>query len=508
MTSGKATIEGTEGYAAKHGSCTFNHLGKTGLHVSEVGFGCYRVDRSVDVHHQALGKALSNGVNLIDTSSNYADGGSESLVGEVIHRLVGASEISRDSLVVVSKAGYLQGENYNLSQERKSQGKPFPDLVTVLPNLEHCIHPEFLEDQLTRSLERLKLQTLDVFLLHNPEYFLTHAMETGASLSETRNEYYRRIELAFKHLESEVEHGRIQFYGISSNTFPHSPDHPEWTSLEAVWEIAQAIGEDNHFRVVELPLNLMEPNAVINKNQPNGQSVLEFARDKQLGVLINRPLNAIVDNKIIRLANVQPTVSVGEVMANARIRELISSEEILKQELFPKLNLKSSLQQQLVDAISVGYNLKRHWKQYGSYLRWLDVQAQFLIPKVQGVVQFLAGQDLSEEMIGMVEAHIRKAQEAFSAVTSVYQANASKQARIAKDWIASTDADWGSAKTLSQTAIRALRSTAGVTTVLVGMRQDSYVEDVLEECGRPVDRESNRESSWRKLAETIPDFWR
>ena len=35
----------------------------------------------------------------------------------------------------------------------------------------HCLHPEFLQDQLTRSLDRLQLETLDVCLLHNPEYF-------------------------------------------------------------------------------------------------------------------------------------------------------------------------------------------------------------------------------------------------------------------------------------------------------------------------------------------------
>ncbi|MBI4774795.1 MAG: aldo/keto reductase [Deltaproteobacteria bacterium] len=508
MTSGKAGIDGSQDYATRHDTCSFNHLGKTGLRVSAVGFGCYRVDRTVDAHYQALSKALSKGVNLIDTSTNYADGGSELLVGAVIRDLAGAGGISRDSVVVVSKAGYLQGKNYDLSQERKSRGKPFPDVVSVMPNLEHCIHPEFLEDQLTRSLERLDLQTLDVFLLHNPEYFLTRAMEAGESLLDARNEYYRRIELAFNHLESEVERGRIQYYGISSNTFPHSGDHPECTCLETVWNIAQTLGEDNHFQVVEMPLNLLEPNAVLGRNQPNGQSVLEFARDKQLGVLINRPLNAIVDHKLLRLADVEPTVSAGEVVVNARIRDLIASEDLLKQELFPNLNLKSSLQKQLEDAVSVGYNLKRHWKQYGSYLRWLDVQTQFLIPKVQGVVQFLAQQDLSDEMIRRVEAHVRSVQESFFAVTSVYQAEASKQAGFAKKWVAAADRDWGSPKTLSQMAIRAIRSTPGITTVLVGMRQDSYVEDALEECRRPVDQESDRAGSWRKLTETIPDFWR
>ena len=50
--------------------------------------------------------------------------------------------------------------------------------------------------------------------------------------------------------------------------------------------------------------------------------------------------------------------------------------------------------------------------------------------------------------------------------------------------VSSADADWAEAATLSQMALRALRSTLGITTVLVGMRQESYVDDVIEELGR------------------------
>jgi aryl-alcohol dehydrogenase-like predicted oxidoreductase len=53
---------------------------------------------------------------------------------------------------------------------------------------------------------------------------------------------------------------------------------------------------------------------------------------------------------------------------------------------------------------------------------------------------------------------------------------------------------------LSQMALRALRSTSGITNVLVGMRQESYVNDVLEELGRSVSKKERTES-WHKLQE-------
>jgi hypothetical protein len=47
-------------------------------------------------------------------------------------------------------------------------------------------------------------------------------------------------------------------------------------------------------------------------------------------------------------------------------------------------------------------------------------------------------------------------------------------------------------------AIRALRSTAGITTVLVGMRREDYVKDVLEELARPVEKRERTEF-WYEL---------
>jgi hypothetical protein len=49
-------------------------------------------------------------------------------------------------------------------------------------------------------------------------------------------------------------------------------------------------------------------------------------------------------------------------------------------------------------------------------------------------------------------------------------------------------------------ALRALRSTDGVTSVLVGMRHRLYVEDVLAELRRPV-AVKERDEAWERLAQ-------
>ncbi len=302
MMRGYADPDATHERLGRHRAIAAAALGRTGLGVGQAGFGCYRVSVRVPAHAEAVAHALASGINLIDTSANYADGESEELIGQATARLVEAGTLRRDALVVVSKAGYLQGCNFDLSRTRKRRGQPFPELVEYDEGLEHCVHPEFLDDQLTRSLARLRLETLDVYLLHNPEYYLAWAAAHDHPPREAHAEYYRRIENAFRHLETEVARGRIRWYGISSNTFPAPASDARFTCLERVWNIAESIAPEHHFAVVQFPMNLLETGAATIANQPSGTTALEFARRKNLGVLINRPLNAFAGNRLVRLA--------------------------------------------------------------------------------------------------------------------------------------------------------------------------------------------------------------
>ena len=387
MQRGMATAAATASYAGSHPELTYRRFGNQGLMVSEAGFGGYRIDISIAEHRLALEHAIVSGINLIDTSANYADGGSERLIGSVLAGLVKTGAVQREQIVIVSKAGYLQGENLSLSQKRKQAGDPFPELVLVDPGMEHCIHPEFLADQLTRSLQRLQVAHIDCFLLHNPEYYLKWAKRKQVAQAEAQAEYLRRIQQAFQYLEQEVAVGRIGCYGISSNTLPRPVADFERTDLSAIWDMAQTISPAHHFRVIEFPCNLFEPGAATELNQPGDRSLLEYAADKNMTTLINRPLNAIQADQLIRLAE------------------------------------------------------------------------------------------------------------------NVYEGDAAIQAEDFRERIAKLDPDWD-VKKLSHLAIRALRSTFGITSVLVGMRQGGYVDDVLQELRQPC-KAGDRKKAWAAIAGEI-----
>lgn len=503
MISGKATDQGTKEYAEKHAPLTYMALNGSGLQVSRVGFGGYRVDATVEIHQQALRQALLQGINLVDTSSNYADGGSEKLVGQIIGELAEAGKVQREAMVVVSKVGYLQGQNYELSQQRKAEGNPFPDLVEYGQGLEHCIHPVFLEDQLERSRQRLNMATIDGYLLHNPEYYLSWAQKTAVPLDEARAEFYRRIEKAFRYLEEKATQGLIQWYGISSNTFPYTADHPQFTSLETVWNIAESISPGHHFRIIQLPMNLYETEAATEKNQTNGRSVLDFAQEKKLAVLINRPLNAIYKDTLLRLADVPLPASVAAPQeVSTTVDTSVKVETAFRNDILPLLSLEENVKKRLLELVGVGIALQGSWRGFGTYHNWRDVQSRFLFPRAQSAVQFLSNRpNLPPEAASWLDRYVNSVNDTFEAVTAYYQSQAATQAKAIKETAVATDAEW-EAETLSQTAVRALRATAGVTTVLVGMRQSSYVDDILADLQNSV-TPKNRDEKWQKLAQPL-----
>lgn len=506
MANNFASPDGTLARSRTFPGIAYRQLGSTGLWASQASFGGYRITTGVAWHKAALEKALTEGINLIDTSANYADGSSETLIGKVLTDFFETGRLSREHVIIVSKAGYLQGQNYDFSQQRKAQGKAFKDLVDFGEGMEHCIHPEFLEDQLERSLERLNLNVLDFFLLHNPEYYLEWAKKSDLPLSDARAEYYRRIQGAFAFLEQMVEKGRILYYGVSSNTFPAPSDHMEFTSLERLWQIAQSLSENHHFRLIQMPLNLLETGAVLEQNQSEGKSVLDLADALALAVLINRPLNAFTGQRLLRLAD----VPIAERLSTDEIIHLIravgQSEGTFNRTLLPKLGIAITLQNRIREQLAIGEVLKHHWRHFGSYERWLDAKNGHIMPRVHGVMDFLAS--YREETQGLrewMEDHMKCMETGLKAVESTYSEAAAVEARRMARAIAAADPDWANAETLSQKAVGAVRSTAGVGSVLVGMRRETYVADVLAGLRRPM-TQMPRKSAWQSLKEAHTSF--
>ena len=295
-----------------------------GPFVSVVGFGSYRIGFSPGLGHpqcrEALEHALRRGVNLIDTSTNYGNGQSELLIGQTLATLASENALSRENLVLVSKAGYVQGNTLELVQQREREGRPFEPVFKFGSDLWYCLDPEFIIEQLERSRSRLGVVCLDVFLIHNPEYMLKAYEHNNIPVDKAQADFYAQLAKCFALLEKAVSAGQIRAYGVSSNTLGATSDDPTAVSLARILDAANSITPNHSFRVAQCPLNWIEVNPIAVESADDEDNTLTLARKNGVGILVNRPFNAMNDGGLIRLT--RPTVNSYEVSDDAQRKGL------------------------------------------------------------------------------------------------------------------------------------------------------------------------------------------
>ena len=141
----------------------YRSLGRTGLVVSEIGFGAWGIGGRTVSHTSygdtddrtslaALARAHECGITFFDTSAAYGNGHSEELIGTAF---VG----TRHRVVVATKAGY------------EAWDRP-PDFsaAAIVASTE-------------RSLHRLRTDYLDLLLLHNPPLDVLLAADVREALA-------------------------------------------------------------------------------------------------------------------------------------------------------------------------------------------------------------------------------------------------------------------------------------------------------------------------------------
>lgn len=201
-------------------------LGRTQLKVSEVGFGCWAIGgtgygpTSDQNSLRALQTAFEKGVNFFDTADTYGDGWSETLLSEFLKGK------NRDEIVIASKAGwdfYHGGMKKNFTSE-------------------------YIQYACEESLKRLKIDTLDVYQLHNPPLELIQKKETVGVLEKLKKE------------------GKIRFIGISI--------HSEEEAFAAL--------EDERVDTLQVIFHLL--------NQRMAKRVFPECKKRNIGIIVREPL--------------------------------------------------------------------------------------------------------------------------------------------------------------------------------------------------------------------------
>lgn len=160
----------------------YRELGKTGITVSEVGFGLWTVaTRMWGITDEAVGlrlipRAFDLGITLFDSADTYGNGAADRMLARA---LAG----KRDRIVIATKFGY---DYYTYGDKREGQRE-----------IPHDFSPSFVRRALEDSLQRLQTDYIDIYQLHNP-----------------RLSHLQRDDL-FALLDDLVVAGKIRTYGVA-----------------------------------------------------------------------------------------------------------------------------------------------------------------------------------------------------------------------------------------------------------------------------------------------------
>jgi aryl-alcohol dehydrogenase-like predicted oxidoreductase len=225
----------------------YRTLGKTGLKVSEIGFGCgnnavLMVRATYEEQLRAIKRALDLGINYFDTAFAYGLGKSEENLGRILNSLGAEPVVST-----------------------KIRLEPAADLKAA------TIHA------VESALGRLQRKSVDLIQLHNR---VTSERAAGKRFSLVPEDVLEAggVLDGFKEMRAQ---GKVKFFGFSGLGDP-----------EALHELI-ASGE---FHSVQAYYNLLNPSA--GQPVPEGFSALDYgllidrAADKGMGVAVIRVLAA------------------------------------------------------------------------------------------------------------------------------------------------------------------------------------------------------------------------
>lgn len=206
---------------------------RSGLSASILGLGCSRLGSTLSgcggaAAEALLRHALDAGVTLFDTANIYGQGESERLIGRA---LAGR----RDEVTIVTKAG----QRFTATQRVVALAKsPLRQLARRLPGLRGAIasrraaplprdySPAHLQGAVEASLRRLRIERIDLFLLHSPS---AEAILQGAP---------------FELLDRLVQAGKLRAWGISCDDGAAAREAlrlPSVAALQLPLNVAQAM---------------------------------------------------------------------------------------------------------------------------------------------------------------------------------------------------------------------------------------------------------------------------
>jgi len=200
----------------------YKPLGKSGIEASVVSLGTWAVGgwmwggtSSENDAVRAIHAAIDNGISMIDTAPVYGMGYAEELVGKAIRG-------KRDKVVLATKCGliwHLEKGVHFFNTDEKCVSESGNKKVY------RCLSPEIIRYEIENSLNRLKVNTIDLYQ--------THWQDSSTPIEDTMAELMKL-----------KEEGKIRAVGVCNATSTEMDEYMKKGELDSDQELYNILDRD------------------------------------------------------------------------------------------------------------------------------------------------------------------------------------------------------------------------------------------------------------------------
>jgi aryl-alcohol dehydrogenase-like predicted oxidoreductase len=293
-------------------------LGRTGLQVSEIGFGCgniggLMVRAPLEYRLAALNRAIELGINYFDTAAQYGDGQSEINLGEVL-------SLIRSDVRIATKIGVTKDDLMDISSA--------------------------IQRYFEAGLKRLRRDKVDVLQLHTP---VSNNEANASNRIDVKHVLGKNgVADAFDLIRSK---GLAQFIGFSG-----------LGDIDALHQIV----ESDRFDVIQIYFNLLNPSAAFPVSpgfaSQDFRGLLHKAAAHKMGVIIIRVLaGGALGDKTARSGYAAKTVGLALVPGSeygADVRRTANLNFLLGNDItdLTQAGIRFALNQPDVSTVLVGFS--------------------------------------------------------------------------------------------------------------------------------------------------------
>lgn len=281
----------------------YRTLGKTGLKVSEIGFGGWAIGGSWGPQDDnesvnALHTAIDQGVNFIDTAAGYGNGKSEKIIADIL-------QSRKEEIIVCTKTPPVEGI-----------WPPSPYC-----NIEERYPEKYLRENVEERLSNLKTDCLDVLLLH------------------TWTRAWNNNPIALEILQELKKEGKIKAIGVST------PEQDQNCVVDLM--------RNGHVDVVQVIYNIFE--------QEPAAGILPISKENNVGVMVRVAFDeGVLTGKYKAGSKFGEGDFRNSYFEGDRLGRAVARVEKIKQEIegtnltMPQLSLKYPLMHDAVSAVIPG----------------------------------------------------------------------------------------------------------------------------------------------------------